>query len=56
MPSSSHALVLIFATSFSITTFYNIMNILTVDLYYASPATAMAANNLLRCFLGAAAT
>lgn len=54
MPSSSHALVLISATSFSITTSY--MDILTVDLYYASPATAMAANNLLRCFLGAAAT
>lgn len=32
------------------------MNVLIVDLYYTTPATAMAANNLVRCFLGAAAT
>ncbi|GKZ28277.1 hypothetical protein AbraIFM66950_000089 [Aspergillus brasiliensis] len=56
MPSFSHALALIFTISFSITAAYNIMNILIVDLYYATPATAMAANNLVRCFLGAAAT
>jgi hypothetical protein len=31
------------------------MNILIVDLYYETPATAMAANNLVRCFLGAGA-
>ncbi|BCR98720.1 uncharacterized protein AKAW2_40403S [Aspergillus luchuensis] len=55
-PTLSHALVLIFAISFSITAAYNIMNILIVDLYYSTPATAMAANNLVRCFLGAAAT
>lgn len=32
------------------------MNVLIVDLYYSTPATAMAANNLVRCFLGAGAT
>ena len=31
------------------------MNVLIVDLYYTTPATAMAANNLVRCFLGASA-
>jgi hypothetical protein len=35
---------------------YNIMNVLIVDLYYTTPATAMAANNLVRCFLGAGTT
>jgi hypothetical protein len=29
------------------------MNILIVDLYYETPATAMSANNLVRCLLGA---
>lgn len=56
MPIFSHALVLIFATSFSITVAYIILIILTVDLYYATPATATAANTLVRCILGAAAT
>jgi hypothetical protein len=32
------------------------MNVLIVDLYYTTPATAMAANNLVRCFLGAGTT
>lgn len=31
------------------------MNVLIVDLHYTTPATAMAANNLVRCFLGAGA-
>jgi membrane protein YdbS with pleckstrin-like domain len=31
------------------------MNTLIVDLYYDRPATVMAANNLIRCFLGAGA-
>ncbi|CAK96801.1 hypothetical protein An09g03580 [Aspergillus niger] len=47
MPIFSHALVLIFATSFSITVAYIILIILTVDLYYATPATATAANTLI---------
>ncbi|GES65011.1 citrate synthase [Aspergillus terreus] len=37
---------LIFTISFCITSAYNVMNILLVDLYYGTPATAMAANNL----------
>ncbi|OKO90561.1 hypothetical protein PENSUB_13278 [Penicillium subrubescens] len=32
------------------------MNVLIVELYYTTPATAMAANNLVRCFLGAGTT
>ncbi|KAF9893653.1 hypothetical protein FE257_010965 [Aspergillus nanangensis] len=50
------ALILVFAVSLCITAAYNVMNILLVDLYYDTPATAMAANNLVRCFLGAGST
>jgi hypothetical protein len=50
------SLALVFLISFCITAAYNVMNVLIVDLYYTTPATAMAANNLVRCFLGAAAT
>ncbi|PYH93968.1 putative MFS efflux transporter [Aspergillus ellipticus CBS 707.79] len=50
------ALALIFVICFTITAAYNILNVLIVDLHYSTPATAMAANNLVRCFLGAAAT
>lgn len=32
------------------------MNLLIVDLYPGAPATATAANNLVRCLLGAAST
>ena len=49
------ALLMIFIISFCITAAYNVMNVLIVDLYYATPATAMAANNLVRCSLGAGA-
>lgn len=49
------ALLMIFAICFCITAAYNDMNVLIVDLYYTTPATAMAANNLVRCFLGAGA-
>ncbi|KAG0154453.1 hypothetical protein PDIDSM_21 [Penicillium digitatum] len=48
-------LVVVFVICFCITAAYNVMNILIVDLYYETPATAMAANNLVRCFLGAGA-
>ncbi|RDW74527.1 putative MFS efflux transporter [Aspergillus mulundensis] len=50
------ALILIFLVSFSITASYNVMNVLLVDLYYSTPATVMATNNFVRCFLGAAST
>jgi len=46
---------MIFFICFFITAAYNVMNVLIVDLYYTTPATAMAANNLVRCFLGASA-
>ncbi|KGO76012.1 Major facilitator superfamily domain, general substrate transporter [Penicillium italicum] len=49
------ALVVVFIICFCITAAYNVMNILIVDLYYETPATVMAANNLVRCFLGAGA-
>ncbi|KJK65957.1 EcCSAthCS-perlike [Aspergillus parasiticus SU-1] len=49
-------LTLIFTISFNLTAIYNILNILLVDLHYTTPATIMATNNLVRCFLGAAAT
>ncbi|KAJ5153629.1 uncharacterized protein N7500_009068 [Penicillium coprophilum] len=49
------ALIVVFVICFCITAAYNVMNILIVDLYYETPATAMAANNLVRCFLGAGA-
>ncbi|KAJ5625340.1 hypothetical protein N7510_001649 [Penicillium lagena] len=45
------ALSMIFFICFFITAAYNVMNVLIVDLYYTTPATAMAANNLVRCFL-----
>lgn len=50
------ALVFVFIISFTITAAYNVLNVLIVDLYYSTPATAMAANNLVRCLLGAGAT
>ncbi|KAJ5521091.1 hypothetical protein N7463_001544 [Penicillium fimorum] len=49
------ALIVVFMICFFTTAAYNVMNILIVDLYYETPATAMAANNLVRCFLGAGA-
>jgi hypothetical protein len=47
--------MVVFIICFCITAAYNVMNILIVDLYYETPATVMAANNLVRCFLGAGA-
>ncbi|KAL4938118.1 citrate synthase-like protein [Aspergillus oleicola] len=55
-PPLGVSLVLIFLVSFSVTASYNVMNVLLVDLYYSTPATAMATNNFVRCFLGAAST
>lgn len=49
------ALLMIFLICFCITAAYNVMNVLIVDIYYTTPATAMAANNLVRCLLGAGA-
>jgi predicted MFS family arabinose efflux permease len=35
---------------------FNVLATLMIDLYPQSPATASAANNLVRCFMGAAGT
>lgn len=40
----------------TITSCYNVFNVLIVDLNYSTPATAAAANNVARCLLGAAST
>ncbi|KAL4980981.1 citrate synthase-like protein [Aspergillus desertorum] len=55
-PPLALSLAMIFLVSFSITASYNVMNVLLVDLYYSTPATVMATNNFVRCFLGAAST
>jgi len=49
-------LVVLFLTSFSMTVAFNVTSTLLVDFYPKSPATATAANNLVRCLLGAGAT
>jgi uncharacterized membrane protein YoaK (UPF0700 family) len=55
-PPLSVSLVLIFLVSFTITASYNVMNVLLVDLYYNTPASVMATNNLVRCLFGAVST
>ncbi|KAL3497178.1 citrate synthase-like protein [Aspergillus germanicus] len=50
------SLTVIFLISFTITASYNVMNVLLVDLYYTTPTSAMATNNLVRCLFGAAST
>ncbi|KAI1426631.1 chloramphenicol resistance protein [Xylaria sp. FL1777] len=49
-------LVLSFFIGICVTWPFQIMNLLIVDLYPGAPATATAANNLVRCLLGAAST
>lgn len=49
-------LVLQFVIGLCFTGVFDIMSTLFVDLYPQSPATATAANNLVRCLLGAAGT
>jgi len=46
-------LVLQFLIGLCITGSFNTMNVLLVDLYPSSPSTATAANNLVRCLMGA---
>ncbi|KAF2671567.1 MFS general substrate transporter [Microthyrium microscopicum] len=47
--------VFLFLAGYSLTAGFNCMNILLVDLYPGKPATATAANNLVRCWMGAGA-
>lgn len=49
-------LILSFIIGFCLTGAFNVMSVLLVDLYPLSPATATAANNLVRCEMGAAGT
>lgn len=52
----SAPLILTFIIGFTYTSAFNAMSVLLVDLYPASPATATAANNLVRCLMGAGST
>ena len=49
-------LIVLFFTSFSMSVAFNVTTTLLVDFYPKSPATASAANNLVRCLLGAGFT
>ncbi|KAM0796071.1 chloramphenicol resistance protein [Usnea florida] len=49
-------LVLSFIIGLCLTGSFNVMSTMLVDLYPSSPATATAANNLVRCLMGAAGT
>jgi len=49
-------MVILFFASFSMSCAFNVTSTLLVDFYPQSPATATAANNLVRCLLGAGAT
>lgn len=50
------SIIFLFTIGYTMTASYNVMNVLIVDLNYDAPATATAANNLVRCFIGAIAT
>ncbi|PWY67883.1 MFS general substrate transporter [Aspergillus heteromorphus CBS 117.55] len=49
-------LILLFFIGYTSSAVLNIMSVLMVDIYPESPATATAANNITRCWLGACAT
>ncbi|RDW80719.1 hypothetical protein BP5796_05417 [Coleophoma crateriformis] len=49
-------LILQFLTGFCVNGSFNILSTLVVDLYPQSPSTATAANNLVRCLIGAGGT
>lgn len=49
-------LVVTFFIGLTLTGAFQVMSIMLVDLYPTSPATATAANNLVRCLMGAAGT
>jgi MFS family permease len=46
--------ILLFIQGYAFTAAFQILNILTLDIYPGKPATASAANNIVRCELGAA--
>jgi multidrug resistance protein len=49
-------LVMLFFVGFGVNGFFTILSVLMVDVYPQAPATATAANNLVRCWLGAGAS
>jgi hypothetical protein len=49
-------LIFLFILTTSAALYFTILSILLIDLYPESPGTTAAANNLVRCWLGAAAT
>ncbi|WPG99433.1 Hypothetical protein R9X50_00224700 [Acrodontium crateriforme] len=49
-------LVLQFIMGFTLTGGFNALSVMLIDLYPLAPATATAANNLVRCLMGAGAT
>ena len=49
-------LVLLFVIIYTACAAFNVLSVLIVDIHPESPATATAANNLVRCWLGAGAT
>lgn len=52
----SAPLILLFFAGLCVNGAFNILSVLVVDLYPQSPSTATAANNLVRCFMGAGGT
>lgn len=52
-PNLGGLLSLLFFIGFSATGAFTVMSTLLIDVYSRSPGTASAANNLVRCFLGA---
>jgi MFS family permease len=49
-------IILLFIMGYSLTAAFQVLNVLLVDIYPGRPATASAANNIVRCELGAAAS
>lgn len=49
-------LILMFIIGLTLTGAFNALNVMLVDLYPLSPATATSANNLVRCLMGAGST
>ncbi|KAL9065777.1 MAG: hypothetical protein Q9161_008002 [Pseudevernia consocians] len=52
----SAPLIFLFVLTYSAASAFTILSILVVDLYPEGPGTASAANNLVRCWVGAGAT
>lgn len=49
-------IIMLFILGYSLIAGSQVLNVLMVDIYPDQPATATAANNLVRCLLGAAAS